>query len=75
MSVIIFNLLQTIKKPLYEIPYKYGRIVYGRNSSGVQYVWRYEFWRKIRDFYYVVDAFQVKVFNVMWRQEMKRRAK
>ena len=68
-KVRLFNILQVIKTPLYAIPYKYGRIIYGYDyGHGAQYVWRNSFWPKMLQFYRKVDAWQTGLLKDYWRE-------
>ena len=61
IRVWLFNILQVIKQPLYLIPYGYGRIIYGYSKYKALYVWKNRFFERMRDFYYKVDNFQVRL--------------
>ena len=63
IRVFIFNLLQDMKKPLYQIPNRYGRIIYGRSIFGVRYVWRNRFWPWMYGLYFKVDTFQINLLR------------
>ena len=70
---IIFKLLQRIKVPFSIIPLKYGRIIYGEDVTGVQFVWRNNLWPKIQRLYYAIDRLEVLFFQKYIEPDLLRR--
>ena len=58
LTILLFNCYQSIKSPMYVIPYKYGRIFCGK-----QYVWKNTFWSWVLNMYYRIDVFAGRMLD------------